>query len=63
MLPHGWAPHFGFAAQFELAVTPPVVMVEPLTLPPTATPPQSAWTVGGIGSDDCGTEDFRGGKK
>jgi hypothetical protein len=46
-----------FGAQSELVAAPPV-MVERLTLPPMATPPQSAWTVGGIGSDDCGSEDF-----
>jgi hypothetical protein len=40
--------YFGFDAQSELAVAP-VAMVAPVTLPPIATPLQSAWTLAGSG--------------
>jgi len=42
---HGEASHFDFDAQSEPVVTPPVMVVL-VTLPPMATLPQSAWTVG-----------------
>jgi hypothetical protein len=59
---HSEASHFGFGAQSELLVVP-AVMVEPVTSRPMAMPPQFAWTLGGVGSDDVVSEDFTGGKK
>jgi hypothetical protein len=59
---HGGASHFGFDAQSELVVVP-AVMVEPVTSPPMAMPPQFAWTVEGVASGDVASEEFLGGKK
>jgi hypothetical protein len=59
---HGVAPHFGFDAQSEFVVAP-AVMVEPVTSRPMAMPPQFAWTLGGVGSEDFASGDFPGGKK
>ena len=47
--------HFGFGA--PALVAPPVVIVVPVTLPPTATPPQLASTLAG------GDTGFDGGTK
>jgi hypothetical protein len=54
--------YFGFDAQSVLVVAP-VVMVAPLTLPPIATPLQSAWTLAGSGSDAFIWGDSTEGKK
>jgi hypothetical protein len=54
--------YFSFDTQSELLVEP-VVMVAPLTLPPTATPLQSAWTLPGSGTDAFVSGDFTEGKK
>jgi len=62
-MPLPWqAPHFGFGAQSELVVVPAVI-VEPVTPPPMAMPPQFAWTLGGVGSEDFASGDFGAGKK
>jgi hypothetical protein len=48
--------HFGFGAQSAF-VTVPAVMVVPVTLPPTATPPQFASTLaGGVAGFEAGTK-------
>jgi hypothetical protein len=59
---HDEPPHFGFGAQSELVV-PPVVIVERVTPPPMAMPPQFAWMLGGVGSGDFASGDFGAGKK
>src|SRR5262249_14998210 len=42
---HGGAPHLGLEALSELVVPPMLIVVVPVTLPPIATLPRSAWTL------------------
>src|SRR5262245_64514500 len=42
---HGGAPHLGLEALSELVVPPMLIVVVPVTLPPIAMLPRSAWTL------------------